>query len=334
VIALAASLAALLGAAGNADAQWRGGGSRVIVAPAQRPPVVVVPPPRVVVPQLVINGFSPQTAAPGSRITIHGSGFTPDTMVFVGNHAVPVESVRPTSLTFLAPSWLADGRLVVSHPGLGDRMIGTLSIARAPIVTQVAMESQWDGTRILIRGSFFQPGDQVLLGGMQLSIAQLASDRIVALLPYGAASGPLTVVRYAAGQRLASAAVQFHAPVHGGWDRDDGWDRDRGRRARGRWARWGRGRDRGYEQAPALARITSVTTHAFGHETRLRIVGDGFAPDARVRVGGVECAVISRGPAHLVVSLPAGLSGQLPLEIFDGRGYPIGSYGPVAYPAY
>src|SRR5690606_11030490 len=70
------------------------------------------------VPGPVVSAVTPDSAAPGARITLTGSGFAPqpagNTVLFGGNAAAVVHSASPTQLLVQVPALAQSGPIVVS----------------------------------------------------------------------------------------------------------------------------------------------------------------------------------------------------------------------------
>lgn len=92
--------------------------------------VVVPPPPGPDAP--VISGFSPASGAPGTVITISGTGFASGQVVRLGNTAVTPATLSATSMTLVVPGGLTDGTYKLSVDGVESAASFALSTPVPP----------------------------------------------------------------------------------------------------------------------------------------------------------------------------------------------------------
>ncbi len=79
--------------------------------------------------------------------------------------------------------------------------------ALATSITTFAPAGGVVGTRVELRGSGFQPGDQIILSNATIVPLSVEPGRIIFAVPAGAGSGPLVLVR--GGQRLLASSTNF-----------------------------------------------------------------------------------------------------------------------------
>lgn len=321
VLVAALSLAALpalapSSAMPSAEAQWVHRGRR-----HERP----APPA-----SIFVDSVSPQRTVPGGRVVIRGAGFDASTQIFVGGRPVSIESIRYDAIVFVAPYDAGDGSIVIRDPRAGDHVIGALALDRtprwsSPSIARVRVDPHDRGTRVVIDGDGFVPGDEIQVGGVRADIHRMDDRRIVAMVPLGA-YGAVALVRTHDGRRYETGAV-IPAPVRRevpgyGWP-SPRYD-DRGRYGDG----YGYGYDdryRTYEpydpyalRARPVAPVQLGSIHVRGRrggDVLVVVTGSGFGPDAQAFVGGVAVPVISRSETQLVLAIPGGVSGSQRVEV-------------------
>jgi len=217
------------------------------------------------------SGFSPASGPVGTTVVIRGHGFDPDTRVIFGNTEVRPDKVTPRELRVRVPRAFGDGTIVLRQPGVGhDITVGQFAVQLPLAVTGFAPASGVPGTRLVIRGSGFHRGVAVTVGGSALSIVRMSPTRIVAVIPPGAATGPIAV---SAGTTSARAPRRFQvlslAPVITGFAPDHG---------------------------PPGTRVT--------------IRGQNFGAQASARYGHQPMQVIARTADSVVVTIPTEADGR------------------------
>ncbi len=217
------------------------------------------------------RGFSPASGPVGTLVVIRGSGFNPDTRVIFGDAEVRPDKVSPRELRVRVPRQFGDGTIVLRQPGVGhDITVGRFAVELPLEVTGFAPASGVPGTRVVIRGSGFHGGIGVTIGGAALSIIRVSPTRVVAVIPPGAATGPIAVH---AGQSSAGAPRPFQvlapAPVITGFAPDHG---------------------------PPGTRVT--------------IRGSSFGAQASVRYGHQRAQVMVRGADTIDVLIPTAAEGN------------------------
>ena len=154
---------------------------------------------------LSVAGYSTDQAAPGSQITIYGTGFstTPfgNTVTFNGMQGTVV-SATSTQLVVTVPSGATAGPIRVATTTGGSTIGAPMSgfspagANPAPTITSFSPTVGAAGTAVAISGSFFQAGglDNIVFNQSSASLTAATATRLTTAVPGDAASGPITVV--------------------------------------------------------------------------------------------------------------------------------------------
>lgn len=246
----------------------------------QNVPANPAPPPKG---SISVSGFTPTKGRVGTRVTITGSGFVGQDKVLVGGRPVKVDSITDTQIVFTFPDKYYDGVITIRHPGAAnDVTVGTFIVEADPAIATFAPTQGPAGTRVEIRGSGFMNGDQVLFSGKVLPAAEMSADRIVVVIPDGAATDAFTIARPSTGFKAVS-----------------------------------RGRFTVILPAPTIA---SIAPTAGPPGTQVRITGANFAADDRVFYGRTELVPTARTATTIDVVIPANAARSESLLVKGPRG--------------
>jgi hypothetical protein len=287
----------------------------------------------------------PARTVPGARVELRGAGFTPGTQVFIDGHAVAIETLRPDLIVFVAPHHEGAGTIVLRDPRLGDVAVGTLVVdvrgpghpgvpgyghgppgyghgapgygrPLVPVIGSVRFEADARGVRIIVDGHGFSPDDEILVGGHRGPVQLRGDGTAVAWAPHGT-TGPVHWLCHHDGRRYDTGA--FLRAGHGGYLPGPGYRPGYGlpgvRRSpldalRDPWGAspaW---------RGTAAPRISTVrVTDGWRGETVVVVHGGGFGLDAQVLLGGVLVPIVQASDRELVVAVPRGLFGQMPVEV-------------------
>jgi len=150
----------------------------------------------VVDPAPAISALEPDHAPPGAVVVIRGVNLASVHSALLGKAPMKISGRGPDYLQVVVPGRAGIGDFVwVRGPGGEARSAGRLTVERLPVVRRVEPAYARPGDAITVFGSDFLGGDQLVLGGIALHISQLYGDRIVAVVPAGAAGGELALVR-------------------------------------------------------------------------------------------------------------------------------------------
>ena len=223
-------------------------------------------------PQPVIAAFAPTRGAPGTVVRITGSNFDTTDTVKLGGRALAVRSRAPSHIDVVIGANRAGPFVIMGRGGRRAVSRGTFSVIRPPKVKRFRPAFGPAGTRIVIFGAGFLPGDQPYLGAAMLTVRTISDRQIVAELPNGAASGRISVRR--------GPAAYF--------------------------AR------RGAFNVISTPQITSISPPAAPPGSLVTVHGSNFMPKPSVLLAGIRLRIVRRGPNSLTVRIPAnGRTGRI-----------------------
>ena len=167
-----------------------------------------------------VDGFSPRSGRPGTRVTITGAGFTRATKVLVAGRVARVTSVSGKAIVFAVPPNLSAGaEVVLRMPGVAsDIPVGNFEVLVDPVIRTMSPTSGAPGTKVELGGRGFKTADTFTLGGKTLITESVQPERAIVTVPEGAATDHIALVR--PNGEKARSAVRFRvnpsAPVIGG----------------------------------------------------------------------------------------------------------------------
>jgi hypothetical protein len=139
-----------------------------------------------------ITNFSPTNSPPGALVTLIGQNFLGATNVlFNGIPAASFVVNSNTSITATVPDGVTTGPLVVHTPA-GTAASASLYYG-APRITGFAPTRGGPGTNVIIQGTNFLGTRAVRFNGLSGPIGLVENGRILATVPQGASTGPITV---------------------------------------------------------------------------------------------------------------------------------------------
>jgi hypothetical protein len=148
---------------------------------------------------VAVTGFAPTSGPVGTEVTLRGRGFsqTPsDNRVRLSGVEAEVIGATATELRVRIPS-AAGGPFVVAVENNGEaRTSRAFVVTQPPVVLGFEPTLGPIGTEVTLRGRGFGTERQLLsvqLGGRPVRLRSVADDRIVVVVPTGAATGPFTV---------------------------------------------------------------------------------------------------------------------------------------------
>ncbi|MBI5800674.1 MAG: DUF11 domain-containing protein [Verrucomicrobia bacterium] len=144
-----------------------------------------------------LTSFSPATGVVGISVTLAGTNFTGVTSVtFAGANATlvsaPVTSLVATQMTVLLPTNAVTGVITVTTPGGVITSPGNFTVT--PRVDSFTPLLGPVGTAVTVRGHSFTNATAVRFNGVSAGFSSVTDTQLVAVIPAGAGTGPLTVV--------------------------------------------------------------------------------------------------------------------------------------------
>lgn len=232
-----------------------------------------------------VASFEPVVASPGTRITIHGTGFATRATanrVFVNGTSARVVSASATELAFDVPAAATSGTLLVDVTGSGRAYSSAaLTILPAPTIRELDPSAGVAGSTVHVRGTGFGTDIRQVaatIHGASLTVRGVTDTELTLELPAGATSDRIAVSIH------GLPAVQSHDP---------------------------------FEVLVPVA-ITSFAPEQGGTGAEVTITGTGFSPTAshdHVTLSGLPCPVLRASATELHVRIPAAASGPLSVEV-------------------
>ncbi|HNG34290.1 MAG TPA: putative Ig domain-containing protein, partial [Blastocatellia bacterium] len=146
---------------------------------------------------VTVTNAAPTSGAPGTPVTITGTGFIGVSAVrFGGNVPAQFTVNSDTSLTAVVPAGAATGAITLSRPGCADAQTAgfTVSAGACPTITGISPMTAAPGSTITITGTGLLGVSVIKFGGNAGAAFTVVSDTtITATVPAGAQPGQLTL---------------------------------------------------------------------------------------------------------------------------------------------
>lgn len=144
-----------------------------------------------------LTSFSPASGPVATAVTLAGTNFTGvSSVTFAGPSATlitaPVTSVSATQMTVLVPTNAITGVITVTTPG--GVIAGTGNFTVTPRVDAFTPLLGPVGTTVTVSGHSFSGATAVRFNGVGAGFSSLTDTQLVAVVPAGATTGPLTIV--------------------------------------------------------------------------------------------------------------------------------------------
>jgi hypothetical protein len=143
-----------------------------------------------------IASFAPTNTAPGTRVSLSGQNFIGATTVQFGGVAATFNVTNNTSLGATVPTNVLTGHLTVTTPA--GTATSTGLFYGAPVISGFTPTHGLPGTAVTLNGVNFFGTTAVQFDGLAAQITSMNNTQLVATVPSGAQSGPITVVAPAA----------------------------------------------------------------------------------------------------------------------------------------
>src|SRR5262249_14886564 len=142
----------------------------------------------------IVDEFAPPAGPPGSTITLHGHGLAPGLRVFVGGREAGIDFADETTLQIhVPPIPRGNAALSIRAPGRAAPAVGTFTVTNELVIQNFTPQSGPAGTRVELRGGFYERGDVVMLGAMRLPVIEGSRSRLIVAIPAGAPSDVFVV---------------------------------------------------------------------------------------------------------------------------------------------
>lgn len=158
-----------------------------------------------------ITGFSPSSGITGSAFTIEGTALASVSAVKLGKLPAAFTVLSPTRIEAVVPSGAKPGKVAISTPGGSakskSKFTPTLSLTGFSPGHGVA------GRVVTVKGVGFTPSSGVTFAGTPAGeVTFFSSRKLKAVVPAGAAAGPIAVSNTTAPAGTALSAADFKIP--------------------------------------------------------------------------------------------------------------------------
>ena len=138
-----------------------------------------------------VSGFSPNNSAPGTRVVITGQNLTGTSAVhFNGTPATSFIVSNNTALSAVVPANLVTGPISISAPA--GSASTSASFYGTPLISSFSPTHGLPGASVTVKGVNFL-GGTVQFAGTPAALVSLNNTQMVATVPSGAVTGPITV---------------------------------------------------------------------------------------------------------------------------------------------
>lgn len=144
-----------------------------------------------------LTTITPLTGTVGTSVTLTGTNFTGVTSVtFAGTNSTtvsaPVTNLSATQMTVVVPTNAISGLVIVTTPG--GVIASTNNFTVTPRVDAFTPLLGPVGTTVTVSGCSFTGATAVRFNGVNAGFSSVTDTQLVAVVPIGASTGPLTVV--------------------------------------------------------------------------------------------------------------------------------------------
>ncbi|NUQ63491.1 MAG: IPT/TIG domain-containing protein [Pirellulales bacterium] len=154
-----------------------------------------------------VSGFAPTSGPAGTVVTITGSGFAGTTGVFFNGTAASSFTVdSATTLHATVPPTATSGPVRVTNPAGSHTSTAVFTLNPAPLISSFSPLSGPVGTEVTLLGGNFVDVSQVRFNGVAAGFTVDSSVQLRAVVPPGAASGPISVTN---AHGAAASAADF-----------------------------------------------------------------------------------------------------------------------------
>lgn len=167
-----------------------------------------------------IQSVVPRGAAPGSLVTINGTGFSTEAAnnrVYLRNVRCPVEVATETALQVRIPARAETGRLLLDVRSGGRFESPTdLIIQRTPTLVAATPSKAIVGSSIALTGTNFGTDVRAIavrLGEIDLPVRELTPTRALVELPPAAVSGELSLTVHSVGPAVLKGGFDVLSPL-------------------------------------------------------------------------------------------------------------------------
>jgi RHS repeat-associated protein len=156
------------------------------------------------IPNPIINLIAPSIGAPGTLVTVTGTGFgatqSNSTLKFLGIAATDIHSWADSQIVATVPTAAVTGYIQVTVLGVSSHAGDVNFTVPVPQITSISPNSGAPGASVTINGSGFRSSQlvgsnnsTVSFNGLNATATSWSDNKIVATVPTAATSGPVVV---------------------------------------------------------------------------------------------------------------------------------------------
>ncbi|RKH15946.1 hypothetical protein D7X74_16920 [Corallococcus sp. CA047B] len=163
-----------------------------------------------------LTHFSPTQGAPGTTVTLHGTGLGGTTAVHLGAPGVevPLLSVSDTQLTVTSPGGTASGPICAQTPAGTARTEQSFTVlsTAVPVIASFSPANGGRGTAVTLTGSGFTGTTRVRFDGVDAAGFEVDSDTTLTAYVLAKAQSGLISVTNTRGTQKTTQSFHFVAP--------------------------------------------------------------------------------------------------------------------------
>lgn len=239
-----------------------------------------------------VRSFSPTSGAVNATVTISGSGLLGASSVTFGGATATIVSDTATTVKALVPAGAVSGPIAVTTLGGTATSVASFTVTASPVPADVHFSpaSGVPGTTVSIHGTGLLGASSVTFGGVAATILSSSATLVKALVPAGAASGPIAVTTVGGTATSVASFTVNPSPV------------------------------------PVVSRFSPVSAVP---GTTVTISGSGLLGASSVTFGGVAAAIVYDTATVLKALVPAGaVSGTIAVTTPGGTAVSAGTFTP------
>jgi hypothetical protein len=164
-----------------------------------------------------ITGIVPQSGPPGSEIIIEGTGFTPETVVLLGDTQLTPTLREATRVGARIPASARPSRYYLrARNGLSEaRSTVQFRVTAPAAITGFTPERAQAGTTVVIRGKNFSATTKVLWGNVALSVRRVGpdGDRLEAEIPRQVVGAHYLIVEEGGARTRSAVMLEVLTPT-------------------------------------------------------------------------------------------------------------------------
>jgi Divergent InlB B-repeat domain len=140
-----------------------------------------------------IASFTPTTGPAGTAVTVSGTNLSGTTAVTFNGVSASFSVASDTSIQTAVPAGATTGSITVTTPDGTAQSSGVFTVIAPPVISTLSPANGPVGTTVTIGGSHLSGATAVTFNGVSASFTVTSDAAVVAVVPAGATSGPVSV---------------------------------------------------------------------------------------------------------------------------------------------